>query len=746
MSTVRNVAQPDTTADELVHFHLLGHAPVADPHASAGLIPAALAPYRDLASLRHDDPIVLSADPPYVHTLVDLVDRALRRHVPPGAAGERLRRLVLRAERGLRRRVTAGERGALAALWDAELQQEPTAADAELLAAELEVISEEFPPSARVVGCDTDVAADVVAHVWRASEVAARAGVRRRIDELLLGLSDILRADEAHSDDGRSPARLSAGVGGSHRDAFDFEAWSDVLRTGPPGEEIQRARRRRIESAIAVLEAQRFFPSDDRPDTGDAFAFAFTSCEAAATAYVTRVPDLVRVVRAMAIAELELQNGYRPSVHDPVFEQFDGRSLTPDDVASFPSYLVCTTDRDLTSTEQAQLVGILASDAPINVLVQVRDVLGEPGGLPLTNGSAPSLIGRRLGTMAMGLGTAFVLQTVSSNLAQVADRIGCGLSAARPALFSVFTGATEHVPGLPPYLIAATANQSRAVPTFTFDPDAGSTWAVRFDVDTNPDQRSVWPVVTVDFEDAEMQHDSESVRVTPIDLAVLDRRYSYHFTPAPPTSWNGGMEPAAGMIASAGEAVDGKVPYLLMADEAGALHRVIVDRQLLREARHYGETWQSLQELAGIDNSHALALLAVEREKWEEERGRERAEAGDGSRHPAADVVETRELEEADAAPDEVGAEEAAGAPAEGEAYIETARCTTCDECTKLNPRMFAYDENKQAYLVDPTAGTFRELVEAAEACQVAIIHPGTPWDPSEPNLDELVDRAAAFA
>ena len=58
---------------------------------------------------------------------------------------------------------------------------------------------------------------------------------------------------------------------------------------------------------------------------------------------------------------------------------------------------------------------------------------------------------------------------------------------------------------------------------------------------------------------------------------------------------------------------------------------------------------------------------------------------------------------------------------------------------------MFAYDENKQAYIRDPDAGTFRDLVEAAESCQVCIIHPGKPRNPQEPGLDELIERAAAF-
>jgi hypothetical protein len=58
---------------------------------------------------------------------------------------------------------------------------------------------------------------------------------------------------------------------------------------------------------------------------------------------------------------------------------------------------------------------------------------------------------------------------------------------------------------------------------------------------------------------------------------------------------------------------------------------------------------------------------------------------------------------------------------------------------------MFAYDENKQAFIKDTSAGTFRQLVEAAESCQMAIIHPGMPRDPTEPGLDELVARAEAF-
>ena len=72
------------------------------------------------------------------------------------------------------------------------------------------------------------------------------------------------------------------------------------------------------------------------------------------------------------------------------------------------------------------------------------------------------------------------------------------------------------------------------------------------------------------------------------------------------------------------------------------------------------------------------------------------------------------------------------------EPYIESARCTTCDECTNLNRKLFAYNDKKQAYIKDPTAGTFKQLVQAAEKCPVGIIHPGTPLNPKEKDLDEV--------
>jgi ferredoxin len=96
-------------------------------------------------------------------------------------------------------------------------------------------------------------------------------------------------------------------------------------------------------------------------------------------------------------------------------------------------------------------------------------------------------------------------------------------------------------------------------------------------------------------------------------------------------------------------------------------------------------------------------------------------------------------------APAPAPAAEAAPETPSDEPYIETPRCTTCNECTQINDKMFGYDANKQASIINPDAGTYLQLVEAAESCQVSIIHPGKPRNPNEPGLLELMKRAEPF-
>jgi ferredoxin len=260
-------------------------------------------------------------------------------------------------------------------------------------------------------------------------------------------------------------------------------------------------------------------------------------------------------------------------------------------------------------------------------------------------------------------------------------------------------------------------------------------WASRFSLQLNPQAQLDWPIQSFDYEDEVHQRISESLAFTFADFAACDRRYAKHFAKVPSAKWNNNMLPVSEFLTREAKELSDKVPYLLMIDRDNRLQKVIVDDKVVGEARRCAEMWRSLQELGGIHNSHAARLLEHERKLWAEQS------------RPATVAEETRPAA-ASVAPVLAPAPEAAKAADErpsDDPYIETARCTTCNECTQINDKMFAYDTNKQAFIANPDAGTYRQLVEAAESCQVSIIHPGKPRNPNEPGLDELKARAEPF-
>jgi pyruvate-ferredoxin/flavodoxin oxidoreductase len=77
--------------------------------------------------------------------------------------------------------------------------------------------------------------------------------------------------------------------------------------------------------------------------------------------------------------------------------------------------------------------------------------------------------------------------------------------------------------------------------------------------------------------------------------------------------------------------------------------------------------------------------------------------------------------------------------------WIDTAQCTSCDECTKINPKIFAYNEEKKAYIKDPNGGPYGDIVKSAEECTARVIHPGLPVDRSVKGIDKWIKRAEKY-
>jgi hypothetical protein len=725
-----------------VAFHLTGKRMGAGLQAAdtQQLRPGLLAGFGDLTQLRYDFPLVLvpgRADDSAIQSLSAIVNGILQLVAPRGIEGEAMRRRVLRLEREIRSLAASGKSGLLSRLWDLAAERIGVAADP-ALAGSLGRARAALQLDGEVVDCIPGMPSRLISHAWRALQQRKAGRFDRDLERLILRLSDILKADFSRSGAGMSAARLKASVGTGMEDAFDFQALSSTLARGLGKDPLPDTRRQRVQRALAELKAHqsRKHKNGDRPDLESS---SFSSCSEALAAYRSRLPQITALVKAMAIAELEIDGRYGEATHDPFFADFDESSLGAEDLALFPDYLVCVASEDLQGVENAVLMEVLASELPIKVVVEVSDVLEEPSLRAHRGLLSPAA---QLGKMATGLGEAYVLQSSSSHLYPMRRRILAGLEFGGPALFSVFCGSTRGEGALPPYLLAAAAMQSRAFPAFTYDPAAGPDLAARFALDGNPQPEADWPVHDFGYEDEAHQSVNEPVAFTFVDFVACDPRYASHFAVVPRAEWNGSMVPVGSSLAGDSSAVTGKVPYLQMVNGDHALQRALVDERLLAAAHRCREAWHSLQELGGIRSSQAERLLARERKVWEEQKQREfealKREAAPAS--PAAPAAASV----APPAAKPVAAEAEPEKPSD-DPYIETPRCTTCNECTNLNNRMFAYDANKQAYIADINAGTYRELVEAAENCQVSIIHPGKPRNPSEPGIAELLKRAEPF-
>jgi len=726
----------DSRLRSQVVFHLTGRLPDDDEAGQplpAGLRPALLAPYRQLESIRHDFPVVLAAGAgEYVVSLSAAVDGALRAAAPQGLQGEAMCKRALHVERLIREAAAGGAPRTLLQAWD-----EVVAGCDEAWRREMTIVRDALAVDGELAGCDARLSSRFLRHAWAVVQGEKARAARVRIDALVLRLEGILRADYARSAVAFQAANLQQTFGGTHQALFNFATMSRLLAPAASQGGLEPPRRARIEWALRTLREQGFYPAPGDPGARSAGIddFAFDNVPAALDAYRQRLPDVLSLLKALSLAELEVEGQFVEQLHAPIFDGMQSQDFTATDLQFFPDYLV-TLDSDAPGV-QADLVNALASGMPTKVLLEVRDLLEEAA--PGQGRFSFGMRGSQLASMAMTFGDAYVLQSTASNLLQLRDRIQRGLRHAGPALFSVYAPA-DGDNTLPGYLASASAMQSRAFPAFSYDPGMGSDSATRFSLENNPQPDADWPLESLIYADQDLQAVTEELAFTFVDFLLADRRHSRHFAVVPRAHWGEGLISARQWLESPPADAATGLPSILAVDDADLLCRVIVDERMMRAAQRCRDAWHRLQELAGIHDSRAEALLAREKALWEQARAIEVAALA-----PAVTAAAQAGLAPpAVAAPLAATAEDEA-APNPDVAYIETLRCSSCNECTLASPKMFAYDQNKQAYITDLKTGSYRQLVEAAESCQVSVIHPGKPWNPDEPGLEELIERARPF-
>ena len=567
-----------------------------------------------------------------------------------------------------------------------------------------------------------------------------RAAFSADLSRLVLKLSDILRAAFSHSQAGPQPQSLKQSLGGPHQDAFDFDA---LVAHRRQGRAARRAARRRAASAGRARAGRAgvaaLLRSADAGATMQAGVLRFRSSTTARPRRrpsASACPSWSALVKAISIAELEVDGRYVEAEHDLVFEAFGEHVADrrrPGALSRLPGVHPARAQRR--AGERQPDGDAVERRCRSRCWCRPPTCSKRPRSAPGTSPSACAARGWR--PRRWGWAACSCCSRRASNLFALRARVAHGLACRGPALFSVFAGAPHGAGPLPPYLSAAAAMQSRAFPAFSYDAAAGGNWADALLAGEQPAARGR----LAGREPATMStpHCSASASAAPspsptsCSATRATRRTSRC---VPRERWSAAMLPAADWLAldeqrrgparalpaggrrrrraaardrrRAPDAGHAPLPAAV-APPAGTRRRPRLARRTAAGARE-GRVGRRRRPTSDVARTRAPAAA-------EHRRGRRRRSRDIGRRRALA----RRGLDRHRALP------ELQRMPAHQRPHVRLRRAQA-----GLSSRT-------------STAGTYRQLVEAAESCQVAIIHPGKPRDPNEPGLDELLARAEPF-
>ncbi|MBF0255935.1 MAG: 2-oxoacid:acceptor oxidoreductase family protein [Gammaproteobacteria bacterium] len=467
--------------------------------------------------------------------------------------------------------------------------------------------------------------------------------------------------------------------------------------------------------------------------------------------------------KAIRRAELELAGKYNAAEHEEFFSHFDWRAFSDEEWRLCPPVVSVGGDGAMYDIGFQNLSRALASGMPIKVLVLDTQVYSNTGGQACTSGFISQVadmspygkkmkgkeeMRKEMGLIGLAHRTSYVLQGSISNVTHLIEGYIDGLNSRRPALFNIYaTCQPEHgVADDATMRQSKLALESRAYPIMKFDPDAGTTLQECLDIEGNPALDQDWPTYQLDYVDEQGNAGRLELPLTFADFAATEGRFRKHFRKAPPETWSDDMIPFHEFLQLEEDDREGKFPYIWMLDGKNRLMRVICSAEIVKSAEERLLFWHQLKGLAGeLDKVDVDAL--IEQTK------------SDMANRLSSTLLSLVASGNASAFTGMVGSDGAKAVPVSNNAagngagqaadyepvWVETPECTACDECIDINPKIFAYNSDKQAVIVDPRAGQYKDIVKAAEKCTAGCIHPGTPWNPNEKDLDKLVKRAQKY-
>ncbi|MFZ2162331.1 MAG: 2-oxoacid:acceptor oxidoreductase family protein [Sideroxyarcus sp.] len=454
---------------------------------------------------------------------------------------------------------------------------------------------------------------------------------------------------------------------------------------------------------------------------------------------------MVEGFKTVRQVEMELAGGYDPEANGDFFARLNWEQLTDEEWHLCPPVLAMGGDGAMFDIGFQNLSRALMSGKPVKILIVDTQVYSNTGGQACTSGFIGQVADmspygasqhgksekrKEISLIGMAHRTAFVAQVSQGNITHMLESFIDGINTRRPALFNAYAVCPpEHGVGDDSAVARSKmAMESRAFPLFRYNPDLGVAFSASATLEGNPALDADWPTYELAYADEKGDKKTMTLPMTFADFALGEGRFAKQFKKAPPETWNDDQVLLGDFLKLSEDEREGKFPYIWAVDKKQRLMRVLTSVEMVLSCEERLQFWHQLKDVTsagGAQTDEAAIATRVRQELIQQ------LSSGLGGAAPAA------------AAPVSAGAAPAAGGYEA--AWIDTPECTACDECMNINAKIFGYNDQKKAVVLNPTAGTFLDVVKAAEKCTAGVIHPGTPWNANEPNLEKLKARAAKF-
>ena len=778
-----------------------------------------LAPYENMKAVSYDYPLWIAEKSENIPDglfmpVAELLHGALKTFAPEKNQAKTLRDNIPRLEMYFRDVMSVSgqpekfEQILASALEKTRIKLALTGEESKAFEADLKKLSSHLPVSGTVVGFSGDAVFYVLAALLKANHSSAQTTVNEEIKQLTSSLKELLLVEKSNLPDERKPERLQQSLGFSSK-LINPNSLAEVL---PESASVSMSpeRMQRIQKTLEIISdpENRFWTKDALllvhesnykrsgfswedcfPDSSVSSYKDGSAAETAAEIFEKQMEIASKIIAAIRIAKMEIDDHYRTEIHDQFFQNFNWKRMGQEELSLVPPVILLEEESSLKDNPQV-LSRLLLSAKPINVIVLKNSPLQNNTEIfSSLNPEDDQAFGFRqeLGLLAVSHRKAFVSQASVSHLEHLIQSLSTGIKTGLPSFFNVLAPTTTADQADQTFLVAGAAVESREFPLFSYDPNRGLEWGSRFLVSANPQAEQEWPIYELPVTSTDGTESSLSLAFTPADFMVLRADAKNFYLDVPAQFWSeDSMLPLAEYLRLPLKDTHDKLPFLWTLDEQRVLHRILPNIILTEICRERLDAWSFVQDFGGSNNYHAKVAAEQERAEAAVETEKKIAElevkhqaeleqvrqqtAGEAMERltavlmdldplsvlPSGKAVKAAKPEEltpmksaeqnlAQLVEDTEEDEEVADEEISEEAWLETFRCTTCNECTEMSPAVFDYNEDKQAFIKDINAGTFKELVLAAEECPAKCIHPGQPLNPEEAGLEELIKRAAVF-